>query len=40
MIDGRVDIEINIDNNLNYQEEEVVDIKTLNGDKNSTTGNI
>ena len=40
MIDGEVDIEINIDNNLNYQEEEVVDIKTLNDDKNSTTGNI
>ncbi len=40
MIDGEVDIDINIDNNLNYQEEEVVDIKSLNDDKNSTTGNI
>ncbi len=40
MIDGEVDIDINIDNNLNYQEDEMVDIKSLNDDKNSTTGNI
>ncbi len=40
MIDGEVNIDINIENNLNYQEEEIVDIKALNDDKNSTTGNI
>ncbi len=43
MIDGEVNIDINIDNNLNYHEDEVVDmkdIKSLNDDKNSSTGNI
>lgn len=40
MIDGDVDIDIDISNNLDYQEDEVVDIKSLNDDKNSTTGNV
>lgn len=40
MIDGEVDIDIDISNNLDYQEDEVVDIKSLNDDKNSTTGNV
>ena len=40
MIDGEVNIDIDINNNLNYQEEEVVDIKSLEDDKNSSTGNI
>lgn len=40
MIDGEVNIDIDISNNLNYQEDENVDIKSLNDDKNSTTGNI
>ena len=40
MIDGEVNIDIDIDNNLNYQEDEVVDIKSLEDDKNSSTGNI
>ena len=30
MIDGEVNIDIDINNNLNYQEDEVVDIKSLN----------
>ena len=38
--DGVVNIDIDIDNNLNYHEEEVVDIKSLEDDKNSSTGNI
>ena len=40
MIDGEVNIDIDITNNLAYQEEEIVDIKSLEDDKNSTTGNI
>ena len=40
MIDGEVNIDIDISNNLNYQEDEVVDIKSLEDDKNSSTGNI
>jgi len=40
MIDGEVNIDIDINNNLNYQEDEVVDIKSLEDDKNSSTGNI
>ena len=40
MIDGEVNIEIDIHNNLNYQDEEIVDIKSLEDDKNSSTGNI
>ena len=40
MIDGEVNIEIDINNNLNYQDEEIVDIKSLEDDKNSSTGNI
>lgn len=40
MIDGEVDIEIDINNNLNYQEDEPVDIKSLEDDKNSSTGNV
>ncbi len=41
MIDGEVNIDIDIDNNLNdYHEDESVDIKSLNDDKNSSTGNI
>lgn len=40
MIDGEVNIDIDINNNLNYQEEEVVDIKSLEDEKNSSTGNI
>ena len=40
MIDGEVNIDIDIENNLNYQEDEVVDIKSLEDDKNSSTGNI
>ena len=40
MIDGEVNIDIDIQNNLNYQEDEVVDIKSLNDDRNSSTGNV
>ncbi|MBR2069103.1 MAG: hypothetical protein IJ877_04995 [Candidatus Gastranaerophilales bacterium] len=40
MIDGEVNIDIDINNNMNYQEEEVVDIKSLEDEKNSSTGNI
>ena len=40
MIDGEVNIDIDINNNLNYQEDEVVDIKSLEDEKNSSTGNI
>ena len=40
MIDGEVNIDIDIDNNMNYQEDEVVDIKSLEDEKNSSTGNI
>ncbi len=40
MIDGEVNIDIDISNNLNYQEDENIDIKSLEDDKNSTTGNI
>ena len=40
MIDGEVNIDIDISNNLNYQEEEIVDIKSLEDEKNSSTGNI
>ena len=40
MIDGDVNIDIDINNNLNYQEDEVVDIKSLEDEKNSSTGNI
>jgi len=40
MIDGEVNIDIDINNNLNYQEDENVDIKSLNDDRNSSTGNI
>ncbi len=40
MIDGEVNIDIDINNNLNYQDDEVVDIKSLEDDKNSSTGNI
>ena len=40
MIDGEVNIDIDINNNLGYQEDEVVDIKSLEDDKNSSTGNI
>ena len=40
MIDGEVNIDIDISNNLNYQEDEAVDIKALEDDKNSSTGNI
>lgn len=40
MIDGEVNIEIDINNNLNYQEDESVDIKSLEDDKNSSTGNV
>lgn len=40
MIDGEVNIDIDISNNLNYQEDEIVDIKSLEDDKNSSTGNI
>ena len=43
MIDGDVNIDIDISSNLNYQEDEVVDmkaIKSLEDDKNSSTGNI
>ena len=42
MIDGEVNIDIDINNNLNYQEDEVgaADIKALEDDKNSTTGNV
>lgn len=41
MIDGEVNIDIDINNNLNnYHEEESVDLKSLNDDKNSSTGNI
>ena len=40
MIDGEVNIDIDIQNNLNYQEEEIVDIKSLEDEKNSSTGNV
>lgn len=40
MIDGDVNIDIDINQNIQYQEDETVDIKSLNDDKNSTTGNI
>ena len=42
MIDGEVNIEIEgSDNRLNYSEgDEVIDIKSLDNDKNSSTGNI
>ncbi len=40
MIDGEVNIDIDIDNNMNYQDDEVVDIKMLEDDRNSSTGNI
>ena len=40
MIDGEVNIDIDISNNLNYQEDEVVDIKSLEDEKNSSTGNL
>ncbi len=41
MIDGEVNIDIDINDNLsNYQEDEIVDIKSLEDDKNSSTGNI
>ena len=42
MIDGEVNIEIEgSDNRLNYSEEgETIDIKSLDNDKNSSTGNI
>ena len=40
MIDGEVNIDIDINNNLGYQEDEIVDIKSLEDDKNSSTGNI
>ncbi len=40
MIDGEVNIDIDISNNLNYQEDEVVDIKSLEDEKNSSTGDI
>ncbi len=43
MIDGEVNIDIDINNNMNYQEEEVVDaktIKSLEDEKNSSTGNV
>lgn len=40
MIDGEVNIDIDINNNMNYQEDEVVDIKSLEDEKNSSTGNI
>ena len=42
MIDGEVNIEIEgEDNRLNYSEEgETIDIKSLDNDKNSSTGNI
>ncbi len=42
MIDGEVNIEIEgTDNRLNYSEEgETIDIKSLDNDKNSSTGNI
>jgi len=39
MIDGEVNIDIDINNNLNY-EEEITDVKSLEDDKNSTTGNV
>ena len=40
MIDGEVNIDIDINTNLNYQEDEAVDIKSLEDDRNSSTGNI
>ena len=40
MIDGEVNIDIDINNNMNYQEDEAVDIKSLEDEKNSSTGNI
>lgn len=40
MIDGEVNIDIDITDNLNYQEDENVDIKSLEDEKNSSTGNI
>ena len=40
MIDGEVNIDIDIKSNLDYQEEEIVDIKSLEDEKNSSTGNI
>ena len=42
MIDGEVNIEIEgEDNILNYSEgDETIDIKSLDNDKNSSTGNI
>ena len=42
MVDGDVNIDIDIDNNLNYQgdEGEVVDVKSLEDERNSSTGNI
>ena len=42
MIDGEVNIEIEgTDNRLNYSDsDETIDIKALDNDKNSSTGNI
>ena len=40
MVDGEVNIDIDINNSLDYQEDEVVDIKSLEDDKNSSTGNL
>ena len=41
MLDQEVNIEIEqTENLLNYNEEENIDLKTLDNDKNSTTGNI
>lgn len=40
MIDGEVNIDIDISSNLSYQEDENIDIKSLEDDKNSSTGNI
>ena len=43
MIDGEVNIDIDINNNMNYQGDEVVDaraLKSLNDDRNSSTGNV
>ena len=41
MLDQEVHIEIEqTENLLNYNEEENIDLKTLDNDKNSTTGNI
>lgn len=43
MIDGEVNIDIDMNNNMNYQGDEVIDaktIKSLEDEKNSSTGNI